>query len=128
MKSYASLADLKLRLGIPTATTTYDDALALALVAGTRWVDWRVGDLDVVADDAWTGTAAGVSVATTPPSRLVMATLAAAVRFYKGAEVPFGVAGMNDDGMVAYVKSSIPEASFCWRARSSPGGSPDGRP
>lgn len=112
MKTYASLADLKLRLAIPTATTTMDDALALALVAGTRWVDWRIGDLDVVADDAWTGDADDLEVEATPAANYVLATVAAAVRYHKSVEVPFGVAGMNDDGMVAYVKSSIPEAEL----------------
>lgn len=110
MKSYASLAVLKRRLAI--TSSTQDDDLALALVAATRWVDARVGDLDVTADDDWTGSADDIVVATEPDAALVAATLAAAVRFHKSADVPFGVAGMSDQGMVAYVRSSIPEAEL----------------
>lgn len=112
MKTYASLAALKAKLAIPTAETARDNDLALALVAATRWVDWRIGDLDVAADDAWTGAAADLAVATTPKANYVLATLAAAVRFTKSADVPFGVAGMNDQGVVAFVRSSIPEAEI----------------
>jgi hypothetical protein len=110
MKSYASLAVLKGRLGI--TTTNHDDDLALALVTATRLVDIYVGDLDVVADDLWTGDADDLDVEATPTSALVAATLAAAVRIYKGADVPFGVAGMSDQGIVAYVRQSMPEVAL----------------
>lgn len=110
MKTYASLAALKAKLAIPTATTTHDDDLGLALVAATRWVDWRIGDLDIAADDVWTGDADDLEVVAAPKTNYVLATLAAAVRFTKATDVPFGVAGMNDQGVVAYVRSSIPEA------------------
>jgi len=112
MKSYASLADLKRRLAIPTATTTHDDDLALALVVATRWIDWHDGDLDVAADDAWTGDAEDLAVESTPPAHYVAACIVVAIRFYKSADVPFGVAGLNDAGVVAYVRSSIPEAEL----------------
>lgn len=112
MKTYASLEALKAALAIPAATTTQDDDLALALVAATRWVDWRIGDLDVEADDAYTGDADDLEVVASPKANYVLATLAAAVRFTKSVDVPFGVAGMNDQGVVAYVRSSIPEAEI----------------
>lgn len=112
MKTYQSLAALKAKLAIPTATTDRDDALALALVVGTRVVDEAIGDLDIAADDHWTGSSDDLVVATTPDAALVAATEVFAVRFFKSADVPFGVAGMNDAGVVAYVRSSVPEAEI----------------
>jgi len=112
MKTYASLAMLKSKLAIPAANTDRDDELALALVAGTRAIDYRIGDLDVEADDVWTGDPDDLELATGVKSNVVLATLAAAVRFTKSAEVPFGVAGMNDQGVVAYVRSSMPEVDI----------------
>ncbi len=109
MKTYASLADLKRRLAITSAAA--DDDLALALVAATRWVDLRT-DSEVAADDAWTGDADNLVVETDPPAAFVQATIGLAVRFYKSADVPFGVAGMSDQGLVAYVRSTYPEADL----------------
>lgn len=112
MKTYASLAALKAELAIPAANTDHDDDLGLALVAATRWVDWRIGDLDVAADDVWTGDPADLELATGVKAGVVLATIAAAIRYAKSSDVPFGVAGMNDQGVVAYVRSSIPEAEL----------------
>jgi hypothetical protein len=109
MKTYASLALLKSKLGI--TTSNQDDELALALVAATRWVDQRMG-AGATADDEWTGSSGDLAVETTPAAHLVKATLAAAVRMYKSTDVPFGIAGMSDQGMTAYVRMSIPEAEL----------------
>ena len=112
MKSYASLAMLKRRLAIEDAVTAYDDDLGLALVGATRYVDLQIGDLDVAADDLWTGDHNDIVVETDPAAAYVSATLALAVRFYKATDVPFGVAGMSDQGLVAYVQKSVPEAEI----------------
>ena len=109
MKTYAPLADLKSALAVPAVETSYDDDLARALVTATRWIDIYIGDSTVAADDGWTGAAADLTVEATPPAALVTATLALAVRFHKSPSVPFGVAGMSDQGIVAYVRSSVPE-------------------
>jgi len=109
VKSYAALADLKARMGI--TSTDHDDELALALVTATRLVDLYVGN-EADADDAWTGDADDLDVEATPTSALVAATLAAAVRCYKSTDVPFGVAGMSDNGIVAYVRQYMPEVSL----------------
>ena len=110
MKTYASLAMLKRQLAV--SGTAQDTDLALALVGATRYVDLAIGDLDVVADDAWTDDPLDLVVETDPPAAYVSATLALAVRFYKAPDVPFGVAGMSDQGLVAYVKQSVPEAEI----------------
>lgn len=109
MKSYASLAALKRRLAITASTS--DDDLAAALVAATRWVDLRIGD-EPAADDLWTGDPADIVVATDPPANRVILTIGLAVRFYKGADVPFGIAGLSDAGLVAYVQRMYPEADL----------------
>lgn len=106
MKSYASLAVLKAKMGI--TSTARDDDLGAALVAATRIVDLRTGNGED-ADDAWTGDADDIVVETTPTTQLVEATLYLAVRLYKTADAPFGFAGMTDQGMVAYVRNIAPE-------------------
>jgi hypothetical protein len=115
MKSYASLADLKRRLGI--SVTTFDDDLGLALVTATRLLDIYVGDDTITADDAWTGDATDVVVATDPPAAYVAATLYLAVRVHKTPEVPFGVAGMTDQGAIAYVRRIAPELDLILAGR-----------
>jgi len=112
MKSYATLAQLKGKLAIASSDTTRDDDLALALVVATRWVDRYNGDLDVLADDVWTGDADDLEVATGAKANVVLATIVVAVRYMKSPDVPFGIAGLNDAGVVAYVRSSIPEAEI----------------
>lgn len=111
MKSYASVADLKAELGIPTATTDHDNALGRALVGASRWIDLELGNGDA-ADDAWTGDHNDIVLVTTPAAALVDTCLYVAVRFYKAPSVPYGVAGMSDQGLVAYVRQSMPEASI----------------
>ena len=117
MRTYASLTDLKRQLAIPVATETFDDDLARSLVTASRWVDIYIGDADVIADDAWTGHHGDLAVVPGPPAALVTATLALAVRFHKSPDVPFGVAGMNDQGVVAYVRQSVPEAAIALYGR-----------
>ena len=106
MKTYASLALLKQRLGV--TSTDSDDVLALSLVQATRALDAFVGN-GAEADDAWTGDADDLEVVDEPAAAFVNATLYLAVRFHKTPDVPFGLAGMNDAGLVAYVRRSAPE-------------------
>lgn len=109
MKSYASVADLRDRLGI--SGTAKDDELALALVAATRWVDVMT-DGDATADDVWTGDAADIVVDTAATAAIVQLVIGLGVRIYKGPDVPFGIAGMSDNGLVAYVRRVYPEAEL----------------
>jgi hypothetical protein len=111
MRTYASLAALKDALGIPTATTAQDERLALALVGATAWVDHRLGTEPDTPDETWTGDPDDLAVVTDPDAAYVAATIAAAVRFYKSPEVPFGSAGGLGD-MAVYVSRSIPEAEM----------------
>lgn len=106
MKSYASLAALKRRLGV--TSSALDDDLALALVIASRGIDLVLG-VDDEADDAWTGSADDLAVEPYPDAARVQATIYLAVRIHKSPDVPFGVAGMSDQGIVAYVRSIAPE-------------------
>lgn len=113
MKTYAALDSLKSKLGI--TGTGQDAALARALVGATRAVDLYLGDLDVTADDVWTdgtSSASDLAAPTPAPAAYADATIALAVRHYKSADVPFGVAGMTEAGMTAYVRSYVPEVEI----------------
>lgn len=78
--------------------------LALALIAATRWVGYRVGV--EVTDDELLAPYTIEAVECRPAWKA--ACLAAAVRFMKSADAPFGVTGVGEYGMS--VKTSIPEA------------------
>lgn len=89
--------------------TGASDRVALALVLASRWVDRKVGrtdaaDLDVPFEAPWT-----LDVVPRPAGQ-VMATLAAAVRFYGSPDVPYGVLSVGDVGLA--VRSYIPEAEM----------------
>lgn len=102
---YASAAELTAIVGAGTATESVA-RVALALIAATRWVRFRVGD-DVGADDDVLTAPYTIAVIATTPARKA-ACLAAATRFFKAPDVPFGVMGTGDYGMS--VKTTIPEA------------------
>ena len=101
---YASRAELASALGVSGASGL-DDRLDLALIAGSRWVDYYLGtavtEEDVTAPYTLSVVACNVAEKA--------ATLAAASRFYKSADVPFGVVGGLGDYAVR-VQRSIPEA------------------
>ena len=108
MRTYASLAAVKPSVGLPASSTSEDEALALALVGATHIVD-RYANTGEAADDVWTGDADDLEVVAAPRAQLVTATVYVAVRLYKTPDAPFGFAGMSDQGLVAYVRSAMPE-------------------
>lgn len=100
---FASPADLSAVLGT-AQTPGIEDRLDLALVVATGWVGHRVGEPQDPGDLVPPYT---VEVVACPPAWR-LATIAAAVRFYRSPEVPFGVMQVGEYG--AQVRSSIPEA------------------
>lgn len=101
---YASRAELSSVLG--GTITGADDRLDMALIVASRWVEYRVG-LDVTEADL-SAPYTLVVVACHPAYKA--ATLAAAVRFFKAADAPWGVASLGD--MSAYVKTSMPDVEL----------------
>lgn len=102
---YASRDELRSLLGAGLGSAV-DTRLDFTLIAATLWVRYRVGD-DVGADDTDITTPGTLTVVATTAAKKA-ATLAAATRFWKAPEVPFGVMGMGEYGVT--VKTSIPEA------------------
>ena len=102
---YASRTELRALVGAGSGDVL-DDRLDMTLIAATRWVMYRVG-VDVADDDDDLEAPYTLTVVATTPARKA-ATLAAATRFWKAPEVPFGVAGFGEYGVS--VKTSIPEA------------------
>lgn len=115
MLSYAPLSDLVTPLGRTAAQLADDERAAIALYAGSRYCDDRLGvewePLEEV--DA-------LEVAAADPM-VRAATVVAAVRFYKAADVPWGVAGGMGD-MPVYVRRGIPEADQLLRGLMPTGG------
>lgn len=100
---YATAADLAAVTGL-LAT---DDRLALALVMASRWVDYvMTGEADTAPlPDPLTVELVPQAVG------IRQATLVAAGRFLRSADIPFGVAGGLGD-LAVYVRSDIPEAEM----------------
>lgn len=103
--SYAPLADLDAAMGGANAVS--EERRWLCLILATRWVAYRIGA--IVTDEALTPPIAGITVIAGRPSWR-QATVAAAVRFMKSPEVPFGVAGGWD--MATYVRQQIPDVEL----------------
>ena len=101
---YASRAELSSVLG--GTITGADDRLDLALLVASRWVEYRLG-LDVTESDLIAPYS--LTVVACPPSWKA-ATLAAAVRFFKAADAPWGVASMGE--MATYVRTSMPDVEL----------------
>jgi hypothetical protein len=100
---YASEAELNAILG--REPSAHDERTVASLVAASRWVDYRIGV--TITDDPITIPYTIAVVAASPAVHA--ATLVAAVRFYKGPDVPFGVAGQD---LTAYVRTGIPDAEL----------------
>jgi hypothetical protein len=103
---YASRADLEAAIG--GTISGAGDRFDLALLVASRWVDYRVGTAVTEANLSAPYT---LVVVACPPAWKA-ATIAAAVRFLKSPDVPFGVAGMDGSGMTAYVRTSMPEVEL----------------
>lgn len=103
---YASLSELATVLG---GVTGQDDRLTAAIILASRWVDYHLGN--TVDDDLvdWTAPIT-LDVVDCRPA-IHQATIAAAVRFYKSPDVPWGVAGGLGD-VATYVKTTMPEVSL----------------
>ena len=103
LKAYATPDDLVAVIGGPADTSR----LAVALVTASEWVALRVGEALLNPDMAPVGPYVIESVSC--PAQWRAATIAAAVRFYKGPDVPFGLAGTD---LTAYVRSTMPEVDL----------------
>ena len=101
---YASLSDIEATLGVNAAS---NERRWLCLIAATRYVAYRVGA--VVTDTELPEPITGITVVASR-SAWRQATVAAAIRFAKSPEVPFGVAGGWD--MATYVRQSIPDVDL----------------
>lgn len=102
---YASRTELRALVGAGSGDAL-DARLDMTLIAATRWVRYRVGDDVADGDDDLTAPYDLDVIATTPAKKA--ATLAAATRFWKAPDVPFGVAFGGEYGIS--IKTSIPEA------------------
>ena len=105
---FASPAELRQYLGNITGEAN-ERRMAVALLVGTRNVLHSLGytftDLEVPEDPA------AIDVVALPVrSSWRQATIAAAVRFFKSPDVPFGVAGGWD--VATYVRMSIPDVDM----------------
>ena len=106
---FASPAELRPALGVVTGEAN-ERRLAIALLVATRHVLHALGytvDVDVpIPPDPAVLDVLAVPVR----ASWRQATIAAAVRFYKSPDVPFGVAGGWD--MATYVRMSIPDVDL----------------
>lgn len=80
----------------------------LALILATRWVAYRIGM--VVTDDVLPIAVPDVNPVPARPAWRE-ATVAAAVRFYRSPDVPWGAAGGLGDSAV-YVRTAMPEVEL----------------
>ena len=114
LKVYADAFTFQQTLGLQSPD---DLRINTALVLASRWVDAYLGWSNVMspADEYdWTDPDLWDSdplVVVECPTAVRQATIAAAVRFYKSPEVPWGVAGGLGD-MAVYVKTSMPEVGL----------------
>jgi hypothetical protein len=108
---YASLSDLaKVVTGGTAAGTAVADRLASAVYAGSRYVDGRLGnDVGDYVTAEYPLTADSVEMVPCDP-RWRSATIVAATRFYKSADIPFGVVGGWEYAVRA--QGSIPEVDL----------------
>jgi hypothetical protein len=105
--AYASDAELVAVIG-PSANSATVERRAVALLLATRWVAYRIGV--PVTDDPVDVDVPPTIHAVPATAAVRQATLAAAVRFYKSPDVPWGVAGGWDEAV--YVRQSMPEVEL----------------
>lgn len=107
---FASMSDLEAVVGA-AAGEAQTRRRELALIAATRWVAYRIGVPMATGDELLDPQVPSVGVDVVPArASWYEATLAAAVRFYKGPDVPWGVAGGWDEAV--YVRQSMPEVEL----------------
>lgn len=91
MTDYATLAELKDFLKIPSADTEDDAVLTLAISAASRAIDVSCNQVFV-----------------TPfPASVKLATLIQAARFFKRKDSPFGIAGSAEMGNELRLQSKL---------------------
>lgn len=114
---YASLDQLAAVLIKSAGSLDTDHRAMLALAAGSRAVDARLGVTVTLTPEP-----APYVLAVEDADPLVnQATLAAAVRFYRSTDVPFGaVGGMGD--VAVYVRSRLPEVDLILAPLTTAGG------
>lgn len=107
---FADPAELLSYLGGSTVgrSSEHDQRRNLALIAGSRWVAYRVG-VGLTDDPIPPGDVVVTPVPARPQWRA--ATLVVATRFYRSPDAVFGaMGGFGDDAV--YVRASIPEAEL----------------
>lgn len=105
-EAYASVAELDAIIGANPGLGGAGRR-ALALIVGTRWVAYRVG-MPVTDEPIPLDVQDVIPVEAKAAWRI--ATIAAAVRFFRSPDVPFGVAGGWDEAV--YVRQSMPEVEL----------------
>jgi len=105
---YVSPEDVRAAVGA-AAGASQDDRLTTVAILGSRYVDGIVGTL--VADESTAVPPYTVEVVPCPPAWR-LAALAAAVRFSKSPDLPFGAVGGLGDSAVYVRGTSIPEADL----------------
>jgi hypothetical protein len=105
-EAYASMDEL---VGVLGASAGGANATrrAVSLLLATRWVAYRIGM--PVTDDPIPVDISDVTAVEARPA-IRQATVAAAIRFYKSPDVPWGVAGGWDEAV--YVRQSMPEVEL----------------
>jgi hypothetical protein len=104
---YASADDLRAIVAPSTNAQGLDERLDAAVLLGTLYVDRRLGNPVV---EEWANPPYDLELVPCPPS-WQQAALVAAVRFYKSADVPFGVVGGLADYAVR-VRMEMPEVDL----------------
>lgn len=102
-RTYATRAQL---IQVVGARPDEEEMLDRVLAAGTLYVDFKVGNT-VSDEDLISPGEDGLEVVDGCPAAYTQACLAAAVRFLRSPETPFGLTGIGEAGF--YVKTSIPE-------------------
>lgn len=105
---YVSLEDVRQAVGAAAGAAS-DDRLSTVAILGSRYVDGIVGT--VVADESAATPPYLIAVVPCPPAWR-LAALAAAVRFSKSPDLPFGAVGGLGDAAVYVRGTSVPEADL----------------
>lgn len=105
---YVSVADVRGAVGAAVGASQ-DDRLTTVAILGSRYVDGITGQ--PVADEAGAMPPYEVILVPCPPAWR-LAALAAAVRFSKSPDLPFGAVGGLGDAAVYVRGTSIPEADL----------------
>jgi hypothetical protein len=108
IKVYVSVEDVRHATGA-AAGAVQDDRLATVAILGSRYVDLFTGT--IVEDESGAVPPYTLEVVPCPPAWR-LAALAAAVRYSKSPDLPFGAVGGLGDAAVYVRGTSIPEVDL----------------